>query len=294
MSDHFFAYESSAAGVRRVAVGAAREARELLENPELAPADAVHEARKKIKRLRALLRLVRPTLGKAFDELNDCLRETARSLAAVREASAALESFELLLERKPTRIDAQRIAEIRPMLASAAPAARHEIRDLLAGAAAALSAVEQRIADLELEGRGFELLEPGLRADYRRVRRRLEHAHRHLTPEAFHELRIAVKAHQYQLQLLETAWPEVLKARRQVVSDLSELLGQHHDLALLGPSLRARFFSDAAGAVDERLAELELEILGAARVPFAERPRTFTDAVGAWFEEFQRGVTAAR
>ncbi len=268
------------------------EARALLENPALAPGEAVHEARKQIKRLRALLRLVRGPLGATFDELNGRLRDTAQALTALREASAALESFELLQQAHPGRISAGSAAEIKAVLAAAAPAERASVHDRLSAATVELGCIGEQLGGVALDGQGFELLEPGLRADYRRVRRRLEHASRHLTPEAFHELRKAVKAHQYQLQLLESAWPEVLKARRQVVSELGELLGQHHDLSLLGPSLRARGFDDVAGAIDERQAEIEITILQDARVPFAERPKTFTAAVGAWFSTFQAGLVS--
>ncbi|NIS31707.1 MAG: CHAD domain-containing protein, partial [Actinobacteria bacterium] len=47
----------------------------------------IHDARKKLKRLRALLRLVRDDIGdSAYHNENVVLRDTARTLAGMRDA----------------------------------------------------------------------------------------------------------------------------------------------------------------------------------------------------------------
>src|SRR5262245_16918299 len=61
--------------------------------------ERVHETRKSIKRLRALLRLYRGALGHALFGLEDSrLRELGRSLGGARDAVALRESLERLTQ----------------------------------------------------------------------------------------------------------------------------------------------------------------------------------------------------
>ena len=61
------------------------------------PEEAVHEARKDMKKLRALLRLVYAELGKeAFARENACFRDAARELAGARDADVMLATLKAL------------------------------------------------------------------------------------------------------------------------------------------------------------------------------------------------------
>jgi CHAD domain-containing protein len=54
---------------------------------------AVHESRKAIKRLRALLRLIKPSMGKPIFERDEArLKSIAHSLSGVRDIQAMLET----------------------------------------------------------------------------------------------------------------------------------------------------------------------------------------------------------
>ncbi|HEV8244323.1 MAG TPA: CHAD domain-containing protein [Polyangiaceae bacterium] len=293
MSQHFEAKENTAGAVRRIAHAELDEALRLLSDQAQPVSDAVHETRKKIKRLRALLRLVRGSLGAEYRNLNSALRKAAGRLSVAREAAAALEALDGLAEKRPGQLSGARIAEARKFLSRELPENRDAMAELYALASAELDAIGQRVARIDFAGEGWPPLEGGVRAGYRRARRRLAHASNHLDLETFHELRKAVKAHQYQLQLFEPAFEELIKARREVVAALAELLGEHHDLALLGPSMVRHGFEDVAAAAYERSAELEQRILRAGRRLFAERPQYFTATLGAWFEDFRAwGPTA--
>src|SRR2546430_1303607 len=80
----------------RVARGRIRHALGQLDDGH-DPDKAVHEARKDMKKLRALVRLMRPELGgKAYRRENARFREVARSLSGVRDAKAMLEALDAL------------------------------------------------------------------------------------------------------------------------------------------------------------------------------------------------------
>jgi CHAD domain-containing protein len=255
--------------------------------PSLDPNHAVHQSRKKIKRLRALLRLLRPHLGRVFKDENQALRETAQRLTSAREAAAAIEAVEQLEVEQRGGISPERFAAARADLTPHAPADRAGVSELLAGAAAAIQASRQRLQELELPRRGWKLVGRGFKDDYRRARQALASAAEHGSAEAFHELRKAVKTHQHELQLFEPAWPEQIEPRRRALGELAELLGHHHDLTLLAPNLRQRGFDDVAQAAVDRAAELEPLILGQARQLLSERPRHLGATLRAWYENYQ-------
>src|SRR5262249_43493939 len=60
--------------------------------------EAVHEARKSLKKIRAVLRLVRPAVGeKCYRRENTCFRDAGRPLTEVRDARILLETLDKLL-----------------------------------------------------------------------------------------------------------------------------------------------------------------------------------------------------
>ena len=91
MSYRFDVDESAAAAVRRIAdeqLGAARASLASAGGGDTA--SAVHDCRKRCKKLRGLVRLVRPALGKQYKAVNAALRDAARERldAAGRSLSA--------------------------------------------------------------------------------------------------------------------------------------------------------------------------------------------------------------
>src|SRR5262245_51916833 len=87
--------------VRRVARGRIEHALdELRGRSDSTREEAVHEARKDMKKLRALLRLVRGELGeRVYSAENACFRDIARELAGVRDADVMLATLTDLEER---------------------------------------------------------------------------------------------------------------------------------------------------------------------------------------------------
>jgi CHAD domain-containing protein len=60
--------------------------------------DAVHEARKAMKRARSTLRLLRSTLGEVYRHENAVMRGVGRKLTPARDAQALIEIFDDLVE----------------------------------------------------------------------------------------------------------------------------------------------------------------------------------------------------
>jgi len=240
--------EPYAEGLRRVALGQLDLAAELLEAyPGGAGEQTVHEVRKALKRLRALLRLLRPALGaKRYARESAALRDCARRLAGARDAEVMAATLQALVARDPERLSGSAaVRALQAQLWAECDAARkHTIGDpdVRAAAVRELREVRARVARWELRPRGPRLLAPGLRRLYRRGRRGLRHARREGDAGTLHLWRKHVKDLRYVAETLDRGGAPAKRVRRVArrADRLGEALGEEHDLALLAQGVRAR------------------------------------------------------
>ena len=79
----------------------------------------------------------------------------------------------------------------------------------------------------------IEALSRGLERCYRKGRRGFREAFRKPSDKSFHAWRKSAQRHWRHMQLIQRAWPEALSARAGEAKELSRLLGEDHDLAVL-------------------------------------------------------------
>ena len=282
----FRAGERIDSALRRVVREQIRGAvRDLTDPPGGDRHEGVHEARKRFKMVRSVLRLARPTIGElTFALENAWYRDTGRTLSSVRDAVAMMESLDAL-RRRFSREMAPALADgIRRGLEERLREAAHDdegMRRNAAKVADALRGAALRVKDWTLEDRGFGTIGPGLERVYRQGRDRMRAALEDPTDERLHEWRKRVKDHWYHVRLLRNLWPRVLDAYRHEMKSLSEALGDDHDLSLLGPLVQGA--PDAFGgrdAVDDflefagiRRRELQDRARLLGRHIYAEKPR---------------------
>ena len=217
-------------------------ARALIEWEQADNAVAVHETRKCLKRLRSLLRLVRPALAsRDFKKENARLRDIARALSASRDTQVMLETIALLrteagsAERSALDLLRTQVTQARVGKKSGEQAPRS------ARIETALKGVSEHLKRLRLKATNFDVVGPGVEWSYRKGRKALAAMRVAYDEEASHEWRKCVQAHWLQLSLLRAASPEFFETRIALDRRLSEVLGQDHDLELLyayflGPS----------------------------------------------------------
>jgi CHAD domain-containing protein len=233
------------------------------------PVEAIHDARKRIKKTRALLRLARPGLKpKVYRRRNRELRDAGRAMSGSRDADVLVETVEDLGERYAQRHPKTFFAGVRQPLATHAQALRHDAD------AGAHVATLRDLADDEWPLRDIDpdALAEALKRTYARGREAFEQADRKPTTTHLHESRKRVKDLWYQQRLLEDTWPGVMKAQAKEAKALSKLLGEDHDLAVLSehvddPQLHR--------LIEERRAELLAAARDLGRRVYAERPKAF-------------------
>jgi CHAD domain-containing protein len=259
--------------------------------------EGVHEARRRLKRLRALLRLLRGPLGDVYRMENRRYRDVGRALAGVRDAQVARDTFERVFSGSGSR----EIFELREMLGldqTRAAARNPPMEERLPPLRRTLADGRREIDDWPLDTLGgFKDLQPGLVRTYRRGRRGLGDAADRGGPEDFHEWRKRVKYHREHMRLLQDTWKGPMKARRRSLGRLSDLLGEAHDLVVLRRWLEGVVDEqrtpppdlEALSALDRRRRDLEIRALPLGRRLFAEKPRHLARRLRtswkAWLEE---------
>lgn len=273
--------EGAAEGLRRIAAGRAEKAVErLIEVDEESPAAAIHGARKDLKKLRAALRLIRKGLGrKTFKAENRRYREAGRLLSGSRDAEVKLQTLRSLRDRgdelpaEGARRWEQALERERDEIAAAADSSDRD------QAAHLIERGRDRIDGWELGANSWALLGPGLTTTYREGRRTMKRARADPSTENIHRWRKRAKDHWYALRIVREVWPPLLDATIDQVHELTELLGDHHDLAVLGEDLRSRDdlgerepFEAAIGGRQEQLLEA---VIALGRRTYAEKPKAF-------------------
>jgi CHAD domain-containing protein len=256
------------------------------------PVTAVHEARKDLKKARSLLRLARPAMPRdAYRRANADLRDTGRSLSAARDADVLVATAEDLGERFAGRLPGAQFAALRDVLAREAADARRTEGDSAEDAAARLEAIAARAAEWPLDACERGTLVAGATREYERGRAALAAAEADPSVEHLHELRKRVKDLWHHGRLLEEAWPRVMKAEAKAAHDLSDVLGDDHDLAVLAERVRRGVAIPAGTPVDDdavvdlialRRAGLQAEAMPLARRLYAEPPKAFHRRLSAY------------
>lgn len=285
---------SGTRAVRRVAGHYLERAEQSLARAPPSQA-AVHEARKALTKARANLRLLRPALGESiYRRENAALREAAHGLNAARDASVLLQTLRSLQRRERALRGSTVVAALARSLASAQSKAQGRLRrpQVLDPLRGAVKHAEGRARRWPVGRHGWMVLGPALRRIYRTGRRRTPSA-RSLPPdEALHEWRKQVKYLRYALKSLKPIAPGAFGALERRAHDLSDHLGQAHDLALLAQRAMA-YGATHSGAVEDEGLQVLLKIIEErrrrlARTALTEGELLYQDRPGAFQRRFSR------
>ena len=219
------------AGVRRIGLQQIDRALGQLQSNQ-AIAVGVHATRKGLKRIRALLRLARPALGDAvYKHENERYRDLARHLSAQRDEVVVMETVSTF-ETAATGRTKTAFAMARARLAK--PDIEHPAQNsAVAHAITGLVEGRTHMAGLIIPGRDYACAWEGLERAYRQAERAFETATQTRDNEDVHIWRKRVQYHWRHVMLLSAAWPEEMAVRIATARQLSAILGQDHDIAMM-------------------------------------------------------------
>ena len=239
MSYRFQVNESLADGLPRIAGEQVERAMAELKEEETNVPEAVHQVRKRCKKIRGVLRLVRGSFADSYQQENTWFRDLARGLSGARDRQAVLTCFDKLCDYFSEDLETNAFAVVRHVLAERRAEAHEgaELSQRVRETTMALQRARGRVAGWRLDDDGFAAVEQGLARTYRRARKALRASYRSPTPEHFHEWRKRLKYHWYHLRLLRQLWPAPMKGLAVEAKQLADLLGDDHDLAVLRATL---------------------------------------------------------
>lgn len=289
--------DSLTTAVRRVALDQIDTALEEAADDGISEAERIHQLRKRCKKLRGLIRLVRPGLGEYARE-NTAFQDIAHRLADVRDARALVETCDALKAQFEDQLYANAFSTIRGHFEKRAKTVESapDLSKRLKQAADDLTAARERACLWTVDPDGAESIAGGVKKTYGRGCAAMKAARETPTGENLHEWRKRAKYHWYHLRLLKNT-SLVAKAEVGPASDLADLLGDHHDLHVMAEALDAAGdIADAdamaafRGLMRARQDMLEAEAFRLGKAVFAEPPKVAAHRLATYWSIWREGA----
>ena len=298
MSYQFKAQESIPVGIKRIAREQIGQALKQLKAADNNKEEAVHESRKRLKEIRALLRLVREPLGKkTYRRENECFRDAGRQLSDVRDAQVLIKTLDKLAEHCPDSTLSDAFTTIRGELKdhySLVYQQAIEQGNNVSVVTNTLKTARKRIDDWTIEPDDWSALSPGLKKVYKQGYKDFEQAGEQPTAENLHEWRKRVKDLWYHVRILSPIWSEMMGELADQLHDLSNYLGDDHDLAVLKEFITDRSQAkDSPGLnvltalIERRRLQLQSEAQLLGQRIYTEKAKDFVNRIGEYWQTWQ-------
>lgn len=196
----------------------------------------VHEIRKACKRLRALLRLLRPVLTEhEFRETDRKVRKLAGQLGQARDQAVMLDTIERVSQHYAPMLAQDAFAPVRAWLVQDAdtPPALARTANASGWFLVPLEDLHSSVHALDLQAAGTDTLLDGLVDSYRYGRRALRQVQQQPDTEPVHALRRHTKYLYNQLTMIADLNRKAIMPLIEQSHRIEETLGEIHDLSVL-------------------------------------------------------------
>jgi CHAD domain-containing protein len=255
--------------------------------------DAIHEARKGVKKIRAVLRLVRDELGQDYDAQNGELRQLAHQLSSLRDVDATAEMFDAMRHHYSRIVTPSIAAPVREAFLRrkrTATARLHPDR-LMPRAARTLDQLASMTTKAIRRVADRSSTRAGVLQGYRRARKAMAEVRANPDDTQFHAWRRRVKDHEYQVRLLE-GLSAPARARAQRLNRLETWLGDDHNLVLMRTTILdapaqfgdTRTTAIVLGCAERYQAVLRRKAFKLGDRLFTTRPRNFRRSIDRWLQ----------
>jgi len=206
---------------------------DLVEGHITDPSRTVHDTRKTIKRIRALLKMIRDGSGYGFYfRENRFFRDLSRRMAPARDSCVLLETLGFLEKKYPGRLKKAGLNILRDHLTGRMEAHLMQLTKSPEGfpfISGELENALQRINETLSISDEFDSIGTGIGRIYRRARNCLLDLDQEPRMELLHEYRKNCRYLQFQIELIQSIFPAVLKAYSSGINDHTEVLGKIRD-----------------------------------------------------------------
>jgi CHAD domain-containing protein len=224
--------ESIADGIRRIANEQVDKAINRLKNPDNDRQDAIHDARKCFKKIRAVLHLVRDEIGDdQYKQENIFYRDLGRELAPLRDSVVMVNTYQKIRAADSRFFVYPDYQSMQNKLIAEKQALERRLLDNEQRIYKVIENLKSKrnVTDWNINSNDFDAFYQGLK----RVRKRRQKAIAEPTTENYHDWRKRVKYLWYHCRLFENVWKDYMQQLALQLHLLSDYLGDDHDLALL-------------------------------------------------------------
>lgn len=221
----------------------------------------VHGVRKRIKKIRAILRLLRASTPLLKTD-NHPLRDAARELAAMRDADVHLKTLKKLCRR--SGIGRARFSKTFHMLERKQREASAQSAESMRRAGGRLKTMRPKIEDCRRDDIKRRDVQRGLRRIYKKARAAFQKAADDISVVNMHAWRKRTKDIWYDLRLIEVCCPKLARKLVRKAKNLSALLGDEHDLAMLRRTLVRERLGAGENGIMKLIASHQLRLQGKA------------------------------
>ena len=196
--------------------------------------ETIHDARRRFKRVRSVLRLVRYEIGKKNNcRENLCYRDAGRRLSALRNGAVVGQTLEKVIRQFSDQIAVDYLSDFRRALASSSALRLRVEGKVISEVAVSIRAARRRVTKWPVKGGNFSSLRVGLKDTYRRGRRSYATTVADPRAENFHEWRKEVCYLRNQVRILRPIQPDALDRLLKELRELEDCLSENHDLDVL-------------------------------------------------------------
>ncbi len=287
--------ESVSKGIKRIASEQTEKAiNELASTDKLGVDEAVHQARKRLKKTRAVLRLVRYSLPPStYKQNNKIFRDIGRNLSELRDGEVRIETLDNLVTHVSDTVSPELFTNIRRELCVDY---RQEYQralddDVLILVKNELKDTKDDINNWEIKPNNWSAVDQSLKRVYAHGYKNLNAARSKPTAENLHEWRKRVKYLRYQLKVINPIWTDLVKTWVEQTHDLSNYLGEDHDLAVLKEFVSSqperfeqRELDSLIILIDRRREELQSAAISLGKKIYTEKPKKFVRRLGNYWQ----------
>ena len=296
------AEESVSKEIKRIASEQIEKAiDELSDSNELGVDEAVHQTRKRLKKTRAVIRLVRDRLGeKSYQQENALYRNLGRKLSDLRDAKVQIKTFDNLIDHFSDAIAPKTFTELRQELQINYRREYQRVLDegVVTSVKNKLKDAKAEVEDWKIHLNSWSAVDKSLKRVYKRGYKDVDKVLSKPTVENLHEWRKRVKYLRYHLCILRPLWSEIMEEWVDRTHDLSDYLGEDRDLAVLKEFILSqpeRFdrndnLETFTALCDRRRAELQSAAILLGRRIYTEKPKHFISRLENYWQVWRSSV----
>lgn len=267
--------------------------------------EAIHDARKRFKKIRAVIRLVRNDLDKkTYRQENICFRDAGRQLSDVRDAEVLSETLTKLEKHFKEYLNLEAFSDLEQLLTENYQKMSDRVfeeGDAVTKVVTDINNAKKRINNWSLDN-DWSVLEGGMKRIYKHGYQDSRSIFKKQpTIENLHEWRKQVKYLWYHLKIVSPVWSDLLDCWVKQSHQLADYLGDDHDLAVLGQFISERQEQLASNSeiavltslIKRRREQLQSSAKWLGQRIYVEKPKAFVGRLGSYWQIWQQEATAS-